>query len=210
MVWQVTWFEITESNGTFGNKIGTSEFKDLGFIFRWGGGGVFEGKTDNIGFRATTMIIPLTNKLDITIGSDDGSRLMLDDKIVIDYWGLHGLRWKQASIDAIPFKPTKLTYEWYEWTGAAAAEFYYEKEQIQELPAGIMSVDSLLNVLAVPFISLGTILRGPFRGLSSLSGNLGLGFELPFPKKTTYIIETEEQSPVIGAASALDEEVEIF
>lgn len=189
MTWQVTWYEITHSNGTFGKEIGTSEFEELNFNHRWKSGIVFENRKEFIGFRATTRIIPLSNKLDITIGSDDGSRLFLDDKLVIDMWRLQGHRQKTAIIEAIQFKPSKLTYEWYEWGGYASAEFISDTAQMQAImgvfPLNLPFVAQAIDIVALPF--------------DAFSLAINPNAELP-----------EQEEIFSKAAASKNEEIEIF
>jgi len=181
MTWQVTWYEVTHSDGRFGKQLGTSEFKDLNFNFKWRSGVAFNGRKDRIGFRATTRVIPLANELTIMIGSDDGSRLLLDDIKVIDNWGLHGHRTKTATVVAILFKPAKLTYEWYEWGGYASAEFQIDTEQVKAFmgvfPFNLPPIAKAIDIVALPLDV----------------------FSLAINPNTR-----------IGAASSQDEEIEIF
>ena len=189
MTWQVTWYEITtlaDWVNPFGKQIGTSKFEDLNFNFKWGSGVVFDGRTEGIGFRATTRVIPLSNKLTIIIGANNGSRLFFDDKKVIDNWRYYryGHRRKTATVEAIPFKPTKLTYEWYEWRYEASAEFEADTKQMQTMmgvfPLNLPPIAKAIDIVALPFDAL------------------------------SFAINPNAGVPETGAVSSKSEEIEIF
>ncbi len=67
---------------------------------------------DAFALRFTGMIqVPKTGKYTFFIASDDGSRLYLDDKLLIDHDGLHGMTEKSGTVDlAAGSHPIVVTY----------------------------------------------------------------------------------------------------
>jgi hypothetical protein len=59
------------------------------FDNNWGWGEIIPGYSDRIGFRSGRMIYLPAGEYEFTLGSDDGSRLWIDDELVIDNWGDH-------------------------------------------------------------------------------------------------------------------------
>jgi cytochrome c2 len=55
-----------------------------------------------------TLDVPADGEYTFFLGSDDGSRLSLDDKIVVDHWGPHGFAWKSKKVSLkkgpVPFR----------------------------------------------------------------------------------------------------------
>ncbi len=61
---------------------------------------------ENAGALATAAMrwlgrlrVPETGTYTFGLSSDDGSRLWVDDRLVVDNWGIHGAGWKDASVE---------------------------------------------------------------------------------------------------------------
>ncbi len=108
--WTVSWRAI-DDNGYVVEYLGTSTFQPT-FTYDWGWGEIFGGRSDRISFEATTQINVPANKLVwFNIGSDDGSRLYVDDNLEIDNWGLHSYGSKAKNVYLNQGKHNlKLTY----------------------------------------------------------------------------------------------------
>src|SRR5712691_11236518 len=78
--WQVEWRTFTPE-GLWGASVGTDHFPST-FDFDWGNGVLFAQYSDWVGFSATaTVMAPRNGPVTLTVGSDDGSRLYVDDAI---------------------------------------------------------------------------------------------------------------------------------
>jgi len=83
--WDVTWKTLT-GDLQWGAVVGTSKFCPT-FDYNWGTGVIFLGYDDYIGFEATMQVKMQRNgPVTFTIGSDDGSRLYIDDVLKVDNW----------------------------------------------------------------------------------------------------------------------------
>ncbi|MBL9118729.1 MAG: hypothetical protein JNL80_02300, partial [Phycisphaerae bacterium] len=57
----------------------------------------FPHRDEEFGVRYIgTLDVPADGEYTFHLGSDDGSRLLLDGKLVIDHWGPHGFAWKSS------------------------------------------------------------------------------------------------------------------
>lgn len=118
--WNVTWYEVLNSSGVFGDVIGASEFP---FIFYHDPEGI-PGHYDHVGFIARAKItLDEDQTVWFQIGSDDGSKLFVDGELVLDLWGLHGY---EDNITCIELSRGEHDLEmwWYEWEGESSASFY--------------------------------------------------------------------------------------
>ena len=96
----------------------------------WGDGapGVFSLPADNFSIRWTGQIIaPETGEYDLGVGSDDGSRLYLDDKLFINNWGDHGYQEMSKSIQMEKGKAYNIKIIYYEKTGGARVRLGWVK-----------------------------------------------------------------------------------
>lgn len=61
--------------------------------------GVHKGKRDQFAIRFSgTIEIPVDGEFEFTLASDDGSRLTIDGKVVIDHDGIHGMGAKNGKV----------------------------------------------------------------------------------------------------------------
>jgi hypothetical protein len=122
--WNVTWYEVVASDGTFGRVIGSStlpaRFVRRGITYTDPTGKEW---SDTFGFEATlTVEIPRDLTVIFRAGSDDGIMLLVDGEVVINGWRLRGY-----TIDEAEFKLSAGRHEfklkYYEWYGGQDASF---------------------------------------------------------------------------------------
>jgi hypothetical protein len=124
--WQVEWRTIT-GEGKWGAPVGYSTFPAT-FTYNWDMGKVYGDYSDYIGFIAkATIYVPRYGPVSFTVGSDDGSRLYLDDTLIIDLWWDHYYTEKSTTIYLNPGKYT-LTLYYYDRTGYAKVSFYADPD----------------------------------------------------------------------------------
>lgn len=80
--------------------------------------------------------LPEQKDFNFTIASDDGSRLKINDQLVIDNWGAHPLMSKNGHI-TLPKGISKITVEYNDYGGGATLNFDTKDfEQYLEVPSG--------------------------------------------------------------------------
>ncbi len=107
-------------------------------------------RTQNDGYALQftgVMLIEQTGNYTFSISSDDGSRLYVDNRLVIDHDGAHGMSEKRGSIDlAAGLHPLVVTY--YNGTGDSGLSVSYSGPNIpmQSIPAGKLLVSGGENL----------------------------------------------------------------
>ncbi|MDP1994272.1 MAG: glycoside hydrolase family 3 C-terminal domain-containing protein, partial [Ignavibacteria bacterium] len=95
--------------------------------FDWGGASPFDKrswKTDNFSVRWTGKLkAPVTGHFILDLISDDGVRLFLDDKLVIDHWTDHAPESREYQVNLTAGKEYKIIIEYYENGGGAVCKF---------------------------------------------------------------------------------------
>lgn len=91
--------------------------------FRWGTLAPANGiPPDSFSIRWTgKMISPETGKYILSVTSDDGTRLYLDDRLLIDSWGIHADLTKTAIVELEKGKSYNIKMEYFENAGRATA-----------------------------------------------------------------------------------------
>jgi hypothetical protein len=122
-----------KGRGLWGEYFENPEFKgkavhsrvDGELSFEYGYGGPYpDMPVDGFSIRWTGRFIPKkTGTYRFLLTSDDGSRLILDGKTVIDHWGRHAAAEKTADIRLDAGKETILRIEYNEIGGAASIRF---------------------------------------------------------------------------------------
>jgi hypothetical protein len=114
----------------------------------WGNAEVAAGLSDLVSARWTADLqAPFTETYQLTTTSDDGVRLWLDGRRLINNWTNHGTTDDIGRADLIAGQVYLLQMEWYENTGGAVARLSWQSPSItnQIIPAGPL----LLPVRAV-------------------------------------------------------------
>jgi len=124
----------TGEEGLFGEYFDNMELNgkptysrvDKELYFDWGGGSPFDKrswKTDNFSVRWTGKIKPaVSGEFILDLTSDDGVRLFLDDKLVIDHWTDHAPESREYQVNFTAGKEYKIIIEYYENGGGAVCK----------------------------------------------------------------------------------------
>jgi len=112
---------------------------DKNIDFRWGGGKPAEGfEVDNFSVRWKGRIkTELSGTYELTAASDDGVKLYLDGKLLIDHWSNHAVEARMANVTLEAGKFYEITVEYYEDGGDAVALLGWTKPNENELTAAI-------------------------------------------------------------------------
>ncbi|HTO93161.1 MAG TPA: glycoside hydrolase family 3 C-terminal domain-containing protein, partial [Bacteroidota bacterium] len=118
--------------GLRGEYFANQEFKgtpaltriDAGVNFDWGGGAPDPSlPPDHFSVRWTGTLVPEeSGEFQISIRSDDGSRLYVNGELYIDNWGLHAGVTKSRAITLLEGTPVEIRLEYFENDGGALVE----------------------------------------------------------------------------------------
>jgi hypothetical protein len=125
MQWEVTWYTLTVDR-EWGASIGTEAF-DSTFSYDWGAGIVYGGYDDGVGFQAAaSFYLEAPGMYTFSLGSDDGSRLYVDDEPTIDSWhdGQYRVNTQARSLSE-GWHTLRIVY--YEWINFARVYFDIDK-----------------------------------------------------------------------------------
>jgi beta-glucosidase len=127
----------SEKEGLLAEYFDNAEFKgepvlvrvDPQVAFVWAQGGPAGlNRVDYFSARWTGRIVaPETGRYSLGVASDDGSRLYLDGKLLVDNWGQHGLLMKSATVDLTAGEAHDVKIEMYELGGDAGAVLGWQK-----------------------------------------------------------------------------------
>jgi prepilin-type N-terminal cleavage/methylation domain-containing protein len=94
---------------------------DTALNFNWAGAGPGNGvPADNFSARWTRTVTFTAGSHNFTVGSDDGSRLLIDGTALINYWSDHGYGTMSAAT-TLTAGPHTVVLEYYERGGSAQA-----------------------------------------------------------------------------------------
>ena len=127
--WNVKWYRVKsaswwcpETVELHTAPIGT-ETLPLTFDCDWGEDAVYAGHRDYIGFKAVlTLNLPTPVELIFVVGSDDGARLYIDGKLVINRWRCQSFS-KSIYRKRLEAGSHLLELHFFEWRGAARVQF---------------------------------------------------------------------------------------
>ena len=124
--WERLWYEYL-GNGAFGKFLGFGpDQSEINFDDDWGDGRIAYDRSDRIGFISSRTIKTEEGVYEITVGSDDGVRLYVDDKLLIDQW--HDQAYTKHTVKQKLIEgPHRFRLEWYENGWAAHISFRMEK-----------------------------------------------------------------------------------
>jgi hypothetical protein len=123
--WARTWYVYSGNKGSpWGQLLGSGpDESNLNFDKNWGSRTVAYSRSDRIGFVSTRTVKLSAGSWTFTVGGDDGVRLYVDDKLVINGW-------KNQAYTTYTYKTSfsstadhSLRLEWYEYTGNARVSF---------------------------------------------------------------------------------------
>ena len=109
----------------------------------WAEGEVVAERSDWVSALWTADLVPpLTGTYRLITTTDDGVRLRLDGRLIIDHWESHEVADDSAEVESIAGRAYLLQMEWYEGTGRAVAQLSWQSEQIprQVIPAGALQL----------------------------------------------------------------------
>lgn len=129
-IWTVTWKEFNVETNKWGSVVGTSTFP-AEFDYFWGHEPIY-GEYDNwIGFIATAKIyLKEKGPLSFYLASDDGSKLYLDDTLLIDNWGQHSLYEKKYRHPSLLAGDHTLKIECFDAYLNAGVKFYADNDDL--------------------------------------------------------------------------------
>jgi len=153
---------------------------------------------DNFSVRWTGKLVPPESRLyEFNLATDDGVRLWIDGKLLIDSWHDRGLTSDQVQVRMEKGKKYDIRIEYYERTGTATAQFSWDCRS--EVPRGIEKAARLARRADVAVIFPG-IVEGEGKDRASLG--------LPAPQEmlieevvktgTPTVVVLLTGSPVIG------------
>jgi hypothetical protein len=109
----------------------------------WGGSEVAAGLSDSLSARWTADLkAPFTETCQFITTTDDGVRLWLDGRLLIDNWTNHGSTDDVATAQLVAGQFYRLEMEWYENTGSAVARLSWQSPSIdrQVIPGGVLQL----------------------------------------------------------------------
>ena len=125
-----TYFSNTTLTGT-----PCSSRIDTTINFDWGTGSLTNtgctSYSDNFSIRWTGYILPqYSETFTFFIGSDDGTKLYINDQLLIDNWKIQAYTEKSGTLNLIAGKSYKITIEYYEATGDASVKFFWQSTSV--------------------------------------------------------------------------------
>ncbi len=105
----------------------------------WGDGAVAAGLTDGVSARwRGELEVPFTETYRLITTTDDGVRLWLDGRMVIDNWTDHGTTDDVARVDLVAGQVYSIQMEYYENGGGAVAQLSWQSPSLarQIIPQG--------------------------------------------------------------------------
>jgi hypothetical protein len=105
----------------------------------WASAEIAAGLADNVSARWTANLqVPFTESYRLITTSDDGVRLWLDGRLVIDNWTDHGTTDNTATANLVAGQNYAIRMEYYENTGDAVAQLSWESSSLprQIIPQG--------------------------------------------------------------------------
>lgn len=120
--WKAQWWALN-SDGSRGAFLGTSALPST-FTLDWQRGEVFSGRSEQVRLEADTqMVLRRQGPVRFTVGGDDGYRLLLNERPVIDDgWSSHSYR-RSSVIKLLDPGVYSLHIDYYEWTDLAKLTF---------------------------------------------------------------------------------------
>lgn len=99
------------------------------------------GRADHYALQFTGQLqIETAGRYEFTLNADDGSRLFLDDQLVVDHDGVHGISERTGTVD-LAAGAHRFELQYFQWQGPAALELWWSGPGIarSELPRSALS-----------------------------------------------------------------------
>lgn len=122
------YYNVTRSNGTFEPNPFKTEIRHEELNYWWASGRVLNsGKSDYVGLKIKGFIkMPESGNYKFRIRTDDGFRLKISDKYIINTWRPQAPTWHQSgNVNFEAGKTYDFFTEWYEWGGYAVMQIYW-------------------------------------------------------------------------------------
>jgi unsaturated chondroitin disaccharide hydrolase len=120
---QATYFDNSNFTGKTVSRV------DSQVDFTWSSAPISGFGADTFSVRWTGTVIPkYAEKYTFYTVSDDGVRLWVDHKLIIDNWTTHSAREDQGTITLIAGKPYDIQLEFFEQTGSATAKLKWSSK----------------------------------------------------------------------------------
>ncbi len=109
----------------------------------WGSDKVAGDLSDSVSARWTADLeVPFTETYQFTTTTDDGVRLWINDRQLIDNWTDHGTTDDVATVALVGGQFYRLRMEWYDKSGGAVAKLLWQSPSVssQAIPAGVLQL----------------------------------------------------------------------
>jgi beta-glucosidase len=114
---------------------------------------------DHFSIRWTGSLVPAeSGSYTIGVGSDDGSRVFINGRLLVDNWGQHGFSFKSAPIRLIAGKAYPIKVEMFEGAGGAGVFLSWKLESVKKADPLIEAIESAKGADAV-LVFVGTSRR---------------------------------------------------
>ncbi len=138
--WQRTWYDL--NNSCIGN--GPDELTER-FDNNWGWGNLTNGKDEYVKFVSSRTMNLEAGTYNFTIGSDDGSRLYIDDQLLIDNWELQSYNLRSSLKNFSSSGSHRFRIEFFENEQVARLTFDYAKMASNSCNDGTVSGSCSIN-----------------------------------------------------------------
>jgi beta-glucosidase len=166
-----------EGEGLLGEYFDTIDFKgaprlrrlDPRVSFRWQTGAPAEGMpSDGFSVRWTGRLLPpATGRYVLSLSSNDGARLFLDDEVVIDNWKASGTLMQTTTIDLRADAPKSLRLDYFDNRGFADITLGWRRLEENPLPTAVRAAGEA--DVALVFAGLSGVLETEGRDRASLA-----------------------------------------
>ena len=150
---QTSWLANYWNNTSFAVAAALIRY-EAAISYDWGTGSPAPGviNTDNFSARWSRSVYFSTGNYRFTTQSDDGIRVFVGDRLIIDNWASHPVQTDTADVD-LSAGTYAVRVEFYENAGNAVAKFWWEKNSAPEVSPGDVTANVLtysLNLRAGP------------------------------------------------------------
>ena len=123
--WARTWYVYSGNRYNPWSQLLGSDTNEnnLNFDNNWGSGTVAYSRSDRIGFVSTRKLSLTAGSWTFTVGGDDGVRLYIDDKLIINGWKNQAYTTYSYTTSFSDTADHTLRLEYYEYTGNARVSF---------------------------------------------------------------------------------------
>jgi hypothetical protein len=176
-----------------GNPIISRTDESINFL--WGNSGPGNGiNTDNFSVRWEGQIkAPYSGSFNFITNNDDGTRLWINDQLLIDDWFGHAPTWKQGNITLVSGQKYNIKMDYFEGDGGAQAQLFWEYfgQASQIVPKTRLYPVTNCNPPAQPTIqkTSGTVCNATGQGITLTASNY-VGRIIWFRNETQLSVQT--------------------